>query len=63
MKTWTELHRAGIECDRLRLAMHQADVRLQEDCNAETDAAYYDAVATLVAAEADYARIEARLEP
>ena len=49
---YTELMRLGVACDRARLAMHQAELALQEDVSEVADAAYYDAVTTLVNLEA-----------
>lgn len=59
--TDTDLHLAGVICERTRLAMHQAEVALQASVTVETDNAYYDAVAALVAAEAHYYAVEAAL--
>ena len=59
--TDTDLHLAGVDCDRKRLAMHQAEVAMQEDCNVDTDSAYYGAVEAMVASENHYYAVEAAL--
>ena len=57
----TRLHELGIVCDRRRREMHDAEVAMQRDCTAETDARYYDAVAALIEAERAYEALEAEL--
>jgi hypothetical protein len=61
MKTYADLMRLGVACDEARLAKNQAEIALQDNPTAKTDAAYYDAVAKLVELEQAWEKLSAEL--